>query len=118
MTDRQLSEIRTVFDKYLVDFRVGTDNFHPFLELKLTHSEHVADEARSLSSDLRWSEQERNDAEAIGLLHDVGRFRQFTDYHTFSDADSVDHGELGWHIVREKNFLKHIPHEERWPILD
>jgi hypothetical protein len=34
-------------------------------------------------------------AEAIGLCHDVGRFRQVTVYRTFRDHDSVDHGRLG-----------------------
>ncbi|MBF0537283.1 MAG: HD domain-containing protein [Nitrospirae bacterium] len=34
-------------------------------------------------------------AEAVGLLHDVGRFPQYARYKTFRDSISVNHGVLG-----------------------
>ncbi len=118
MTDRQLADITTIFAEYLATFGIGTGDLHPFLKLKLTHSECVADEARALSTDLGYTASEQNNAEAMGLLHDTGRFQQFIKYHTFSDAASVDHGELGWRIVRNEHFLAGLMHEEQRPILD
>lgn len=118
MTDRQLAGVNFTFTEYLTAFGAGTGDLHPFLNLKLNHSEHVADEARGLSTDLRWTASEQNNAEAMGLLHDTGRFQQFVKHHTFSDAASIDHGELGWRIVREEGFLTRLPHEEQRPILD
>ena len=37
-----------------------------------------------------------------GLLHDVGRFPQYSMYGTFFDSASVDHGCLGAEIITEK----------------
>ena len=34
-------------------------------------------------------------AEIMGLFHDVGRFRQYSIYKTFNDAQSEDHADLG-----------------------
>ena len=31
----------------------------------------------------------------IGLLHDIGRFEQEAQYHTFNDFKSMDHGDYG-----------------------
>lgn len=42
-----------------------------------------------------------------GLYHDCGRFPQFRQYHTFQDAQSVDHAKLGAEIIREQGFLEH-----------
>ena len=30
----------------------------------------------------------------VGLLHDYARFEQWTDYKTYSDIKSIDHGDL------------------------
>lgn len=118
MTDRQLAQLKKSFSEYLSEFGAGTGDLHRFLQLKLTHSEHVADEARGLSTDLRWTVSEQNNAETMGLLHDTGRFQQFVKHHTFSDAASIDHGELGWRIVRKEGFLAGLPYDEQRPILD
>lgn len=118
MTDRQLTDVISAFKQYLAEFGAGTAAFHRFLQLKLSHSENVAGEARDLSADLQWGPAEQNNAEALGLLHDTGRFEQFTKYHTFADNDSVDHGELGWRIVRERGFLEPLSAAEQRPILD
>jgi hypothetical protein len=40
-----------------------------------------------------------------GLLHDVGRFEQYTRYGTFVDAKSVNHAELGVHVLMEAGLL-------------
>ena len=36
------------------------------------------------------------------LFHDVSRFRQFRDYHTFQDADSFDHGKVSAEILEQE----------------
>ena len=40
-------------------------------------------------------------------MHDIARFEQYTRYHTFKDAESVDHGDLGVEILN-KDLHKYI----------
>ena len=47
-------------------------------------------------------------AEIIGLFHDVGRFRQYSLYKTFNDADSEDHADLGLKVIDELDFFKEL----------
>jgi len=41
----------------------------------------------------------------MGMLHDIGRFEQIRRYNTFSDADSVDHAQLGADLLFKENLL-------------
>ena len=49
-------------------------------------------------------------AEITGLLHDIGRFEQYTRFETFSDNQSLDHGDLGEEIIEKK--LKNKPFDD------
>ena len=66
------------------------------IKLKIDHTYRVADIAGRIGSsvgadpDFCWF---------LGLLHDIGRFEQLTQYGTFIDRDSVDHAELGADIL-------------------
>ena len=40
-----------------------------------------------------------------GMLHDIGRFEQVRRYHTFVDADSVDHASLSCEILFEEGLI-------------
>lgn len=42
----------------------------------------------------------------IGLLHDIGRFEQVRLYDTFSDKDSINHGEFGVKILFEDGLIR------------
>ncbi len=45
----------------------------------------------------------------LGLLHDIGRFQQLTQYGTFKDAESVDHAELGADILFKDGLIHSFP---------
>ncbi|MGN1172022.1 MAG: HD domain-containing protein, partial [Lachnospiraceae bacterium] len=42
----------------------------------------------------------------IGMLHDVGRFEQVRRYNTFEDAKSVDHAQMGIHVLWEEKRIR------------
>jgi len=44
----------------------------------------------------------------IALFHDIGRFEQARVYNTFNDSKSVDHAELGCHILFDEGLIKEI----------
>ncbi len=118
MNGEQLEKIRVWFTRYVQSFVREGEEIPPPLALKLRHTERVAEEARGLAADLGWSSAEQNTAEALGVLHDVGRFPQFAEHGTFSDAVSVDHGELGWTVVKQAPVLPGLPLAEQKQILD
>ena len=113
MTGLQLQEIKERFNRYAGTFAAADGTLHPFLQLKVDHSQRVADNARQLAEDLGWNPSEANCAEAVGWLHDIGRFSQFAEFGTFTDATSVNHGERGWEVVRESNVLSALPPAEQ-----
>lgn len=90
---------------------------HPMQQLKLEHSIRVSADSRAIAKGSDWSENEQNLAEAIGLLHDTARFPQFEQYKTFSDADSVDHGDLGFQTLEQESLLEGLSEESRALIL-
>ncbi|MFH1476493.1 MAG: HD domain-containing protein [Verrucomicrobiota bacterium] len=118
MRTEALANLRKWFRHYIRQFTPKGARMHPLLQLKLRHSERVAQEARALASDLGWPPDCRNAAEALGLLHDIGRFAQFAAHRTFADARSFDHGECGWEITRKTAPLSGLPRAERERILD
>jgi len=112
----QLSKIKMVFERYVESFCIEGELPSP-LELKTKHCRRVAQEARALSVELGWSISKQNTAEALGLLHDVGRFSQYKEFGTFSDSVSVDHGERGVIVTEKSGWLSQCQSVDRDSIL-
>lgn len=77
------------------------------IENKQKHSLRVMEISNKIAKALNLSEDDIELATLIGLLHDIGRFEQFTQYHTFKDAFSFDHGDYGEQILQKdmKNYI-------------
>ncbi|MBN2498090.1 MAG: HD domain-containing protein [Deltaproteobacteria bacterium] len=118
MKTEQLTALRVCFERYVETFEQDGAGLPPPLALKAQHSERVARECRDLSFELGWPSGLQRSAEALGLLHDIGRFSQFAQYRTFADGASVDHGERGFEIASSCELLSRLPAAERRPILD
>ncbi len=71
------------------------------LDLKLKHSEKVSEICSEIADSMGWNENGDNWMAHAGLLHDVGKFPQYSKYGTFFDSISVDHG-----ISQGRNTLK------------
>ena len=118
MTPAVLESCRTWFHGYARSFAQENGALHPMLELKRAHSLRVADNACGIARDLGWSDEDVRTAEAIGLLHDVARFPQYTRYGTFSDRRSIDHGEHGAEILAAHGVLEGFATPAQARILD
>lgn len=105
MTRDELKLLKNRFADYVSAFISEDGILNPVLQLKLEHSEIVAREAYELSSDLHWAASDRLLASALGLFHDIGRFSQFSQFGTFSDAASVDHGKQGRKVAVESGLF-------------
>ncbi len=105
MQQHILQEIQRWFGTYVDGFRGPDGKLAPLLQLKLEHSRRVAEDARDVAGDLGWSAPEVNTAEAIGILHDVGRFTQYVEFKTLSDRRSINHATRSRDVVERENVL-------------
>jgi putative nucleotidyltransferase with HDIG domain len=102
MTRDGFEKLRDWFESYVRRFACDGGELSPPLELKHAHSWQVAENARQISRELGHEAREVELAGAAGLLHDVGRFIQFSRYGSFSDADTLDHGEEGCRVLERE----------------
>lgn len=105
-----LEKCKDEFLKYTEKYDLNNDN----LKRKQLHSLRVMQKSRIIAKSLKLSEEEIQIATLIGLLHDIGRFEQYTKYNTFSDHNSIDHAELGIRILQENNYIKNYIEDENW----
>lgn len=78
------------------EFRKYVDNFDfsdVNIERKYYHSLRVKSLCQLIAKDIKLNEYDSSIAQVIGLLHDYGRFMQWTKYHTYNDFESIDHGD-------------------------
>ena len=118
MNQQTLNEVRNWFDDYVNRYCQGNGRLHPMLQLKFDHSLRVAVDSRKIASALGWPDKDVGTAEAIGILHDVGRFPQFAKFGTFFDPDSVNHGECGYGVAGESKVLASCSPKNREVILN
>ena len=93
-----MNENFDAFDAYAMKF----DMNEKMIEYKYNHSYRVVHQAEEICRSLNMDTVERDLASLIALLHDVARFRQWTEYKTFHDEDSFDHGDEGVKILFEE----------------
>ena len=93
----------------LKEFTTYTNSFLEYGEkitLKIEHTKRVVDLSEFLAKTINLNEEEIYVAKLIGLLHDIGRFKQWKEYKTFADSKSIDHADLGVDILKDNNYLR------------
>lgn len=96
-------------------FKEYVKNYNPNdarIKLKIVHIERTADIAKNMAKSLNLNEEDIKLAELIGLLHDIGRFEQIRKYNTFSDKNSINHGEYGAKILFEEGLIREFIEDE------
>ncbi len=90
-----------VFENYVSMFDKTIDA----IDRKHNHSLRVATIAFNIAKSLKLRKDDLTLAYNIGLLHDIARFRQWTEYETFNDKLSIDHADLAISILFDDNLL-------------
>ncbi len=104
MNTAQLNGLKKHFNDYSMAFIEKADNPDPFI-LKKEHTLRVCEEIVIIGRQLLLPEDDLILAEAIALLHDIGRFVQLEKYNTFVDQFSENHAELGLAVINDQGFL-------------
>jgi hypothetical protein len=72
-------------------------------QLKIDHTARVVDLARRICTEEALQGDTAQAALLAAQLHDLGRFPQYRQYHTFRDADSANHAALSvTHVLRAR----------------
>jgi len=90
------------FDKYANSY----DMDDPKIALKYFHSYRVMQICRQIADDIGLNEEDTYLAMVIGLLHDFARFKQWKEFKTYSDDNSIDHGDLAVKLLFEDNEIE------------
>ena len=113
MDRKQLEKIKSRFTDYAAGF-YGDDKFvNSNIKMKENHSRRTAAEMVLIARAIGLDESGSYLAEVIGLLHDIGRFRQFSEYRTYTDNKSVNHSLLGSEILHDGDMIADLPDRER-----
>lgn len=110
-------KIKDFFTLYTAQFHSDDPYFQQNIDLKRNHSYRVWENTADLAQHLQCSGQEQILIETAGLLHDIGRFKQFEVYGTFSDKKSVNHAQLSVEVIRENNLLEDLDSAEQESII-
>lgn len=89
------------FNKYTKNFDLNI----PKLKMKYDHTFRVIAYAEDIAKSENLNEQDSYLAFVCALLHDIARFNQYTEYGTYSDALSFDHGDRGYEILLKDNYI-------------
>jgi len=77
---------REAFEQYIGNYDLKNKD----ISLRYHHSYAVSELMAELAFRLNLSKEEIILAKVVGLLHDIGRFEQLTNYHLYSDTNSND----------------------------
>ncbi len=103
-----LNEMHRWVDSYIKTFYSDDAEVQQGIDIKEKHTGYVTSNCVELARWLKLSDHDVALAEIIGLFHDIGRFRQYSIYKTFNDADSEDHADLGLTVIDELDFFDRL----------
>lgn len=101
------------FKEYAESFRSEHPDLWENLLLKEEHTRRVVSAMNRITAQLGLPVNARLLAEAAALFHDLGRFRQYVEYKTFRDPDSVNHAWLSLYELNRSGILKALDRKER-----
>ncbi len=113
MNQADLTSLKNWFAGYSASFATPIPEDQRNIAIKQDHTYEVCRNALRIARDLGLGEEETLLAEAVALLHDVGRFSQYEQYRTFDDSISVNHAALGVKVLLEKDVLQGLPMRDR-----
>lgn len=96
--------VRQIFDQYVSDFDAKDGK----IKLKIEHTYRVADLCEQIARSLHLNNEDTDLAWLLGMLHDIGRFRQIREYGTFIDAQSIDHALCSTQVLFDDGMIRKL----------
>ena len=95
----------TPAEKEFVRFTEPYKKFGDKIKFKIDHTLRVRELCVDIAKSLGMDQNDIDLSALCGLLHDIGRFEQWRRYGTYNDAKSVDHGDLGAELLKERDVV-------------
>lgn len=103
-----LQRMHKWMNEYIKTFYSDDEEVQQGITIKEEHTGYVTTNSIELANYLKLNEHDVQLAEVIALFHDVGRFRQYSLYKTFNDAESEDHADLALKVIDELKFFNEL----------
>lgn len=100
-----VENLRYRVGEYIDSFKDYDTNVLKHIFLKKKHIFEVEKLITDIGNSIALNVEDISKARAIALLHDIGRFVQYTKYHTFSDRDSENHSIIALRVIGQEGFL-------------
>lgn len=100
-----------------IKYTSGYDSNIVQIKRKIYHSLRVMEISHNLAKNIGFLPEEIELATLIGLLHDIGRFDQYTKFKTFNDLKSIDHGDEGVKILEKDKYIKNYIDNEKYELI-
>ena len=113
MKKAALDDLKTWFAEYVSGFYSGNQQADYAFRLKEDHTRRVCKNIILICKKLDLPETDLARAESMALLHDVGRFRQYAEYRTYSDVASVNHARLSLREIANHRALNKLAPDEK-----
>lgn len=105
-----MNENFDVFDDFVMSYDMNED----MIAYKYNHSYRTVHQAEEIARSLNLDEEDKELASFIALTHDVARFRQWSDFKTFEDHRSFDHGDEGVKILFDEGEIAKYTLDEKY----
>lgn len=110
-----LAPLHAWFASYCASFQNTDVDTQRNFALKELHTRNVCELARLIA---QGGEPRRLMlAEVAALCHDLGRFPQFRDFHTFKDSESLNHAHLSAQIMKQNGLVDFLFESEQSCVL-
>jgi hypothetical protein len=101
------------FHQYIKNFQSKDLKIQGNIDLKSEHILKVRDLIMEIAISEGLTGGQIRLASVMALFHDIGRFKQYSIYRTFSDRKSENHALLGLRELKKNNVLNILEHDDR-----
>ncbi|MBR3523639.1 MAG: HD domain-containing protein [Bacilli bacterium] len=105
MIEKEIEE----FTKYYNTFDTNVEA----IKMKYNHTLRVIGYAKKIIENEQIDDDVKRLSLLGALLHDIARFKQWTDYGTYSNQDSFDHGDMGYEILKKDDYINNYVQDEK-----
>ena len=107
-----IKDFKEYAESYLNVEEKNSDNYNN-LYRKYKHSFRVMDLSRRIAENLELNVELIDFVQLCGLFHDIGRFEQWRNYHTYLDSKSVDHANYSVVVLKNNNLIEKYVKDEK-----
>jgi len=110
---KKYQQLKKWFEDYTEGFFMQNKKDQDNIVLKIDHSQRVVAIMDEITDKIGLDEDQKYLALITALFHDIGRFKQYKEYQTFSDYKSEDHGQLGVEVIKENRLIEELGEEDK-----